>query len=50
MSTVQKTWFFFKQFFRTANHELLEITDLTVKDAGMHHVNMIHNVVAGIQE
>ena len=50
MPTTQKTWVRFKQFFRTYHQELRETSDLTVEDAGMHHANMVRNVVAGIQE
>ena len=38
----------FREFFRTLHCELRETTDLTVQDAGMHHLNMVHNVVAGL--
>ena len=47
---VKKTWVSFRQFFRTSHRELRETYDLTVEDARMHHVNMLHNVVSGIQE
>ena len=50
MPTVQKTWVGFKQFFWTAHRELQETTDLTVQYFGMHHANMVRNVVAGLQE
>ena len=50
MKTVQKTWVSFKKFFWTAHRELQEKSDLTVEDAGMHHANMVRNVVAGLHE
>ena len=40
----------FQQFFRTSHRELIETSDLTVEDAGMHHTNMVRDVVAGLQE
>ena len=33
-----------------AHRELQERTDLTVQDAGMHHTDMVRNVVAGPKE
>ena len=36
--------------FWTAHRELQETTDLTVQYFGMHHANMVRNVVAGLQE
>ena len=48
MPAIKKTWVRFKHFFLTACLELREISDLTVEDAGMHHANMVRNVVAGI--
>ena len=45
----QKTWVWFKHFFRTAHQELRETTDLTVQDSGMNHANMVRDVVAGPQ-
>ena len=50
MPAVQKTWVSFKQFFRTSHRELQKTSDLTVEDAGMHHANMVCDVVAGLQE
>ena len=50
MPAIQKTWVQFKQFFRTSHQELREMSDLTVEDAGMHHTNMVRDVVAGLQE
>ena len=50
MSTVQKTWVVFKQFFWTAHQELRETMDLTVQDVGMNHMNIVRNVVVGLQE
>ena len=32
------------------HRELRETIDLTVQDAGMHHANMVRDVVAGLQE
>ena len=37
MLTIQKPWVDLKQFFQKAHHKLRKTTDLTVKDAGMHH-------------
>ena len=50
MTTVHRTLVKFKQFFRTAHQELRETSNLTVEDFGMHHTNMVHDVVAGLQE
>ena len=50
MSTIQKIWVGFRQFFWTAHEELCRTTDLTVKDAGMHHANMVCNVVTRMQK
>ena len=50
MQTVQKMWVGFKKLFRTMHRELRETIDLTVQDAGMHHANMVRDVVAGLQE
>ena len=50
MSTVQKTWFGFKQFFWTTHQELRKTTDLTIQDAGMHHMNMVSDVSLVLQE
>ena len=50
MSTVQKTCVGFKQFLRMAHRELREITDIFVQDEEMHHANIVHYVVAGLQE
>ena len=43
-------WVGFKQFFRTTHSELRDKTDMTVQDEGMHHVNIVCSVVAGLQE
>ena len=43
-------WVRFKQFFLTAHQELQETSDLIMEDAGMHHANMVRDVVAGLQE
>ena len=50
MPAIQKTWVRSKQFFRTYHQELRETSDITVEDAGMHHANMVRDVVAGLQE
>ena len=50
MPKIQKTWVGFKQFFWTAHRKLWETTKLTVQVVGMHHTNMVRNVVAGLQE
>ena len=50
MSVVQKMWVGFKQFFWTGHQELRDTTDLIVQDTGMHHSNMVRNVVSGLQE
>ena len=50
MATMKNNWVSFKHFLRTAYHELRETTDITVQDAGMHHVNMVRGVVTGLQE
>ena len=47
---VDKTWANFKTHFRTANKELRATTDLTAQDAGMHHANMVRDVVAALQD
>ena len=36
--------------FFTAHRELRETSDITVEDSGMHHYNMVRDVVAGLQE
>ena len=50
MPTVQKMWFGFKLFFRTAHRELQDTTYFTVQDVGMHHANMVCDVVSELQE
>ena len=47
---VDKTWANFKTHFRTANKELRATTNLTAQDAGMHHANMVRDVVAALQD
>ena len=47
---IQKKWVLFKQFFWTSHRDLRETSNLTVEDAVMHHVNMVRNFVAGLQE
>ena len=48
--TVQKTLVGFKHFFRTAYLKLRETAYLAMQDAGMHHANMVRDVVAVLQE
>ena len=50
MPEIHETWLPFKQFSRMSHQDLREASDLTVEDAVMHHSNMIHNVVTGLQE
>ena len=50
MTKVQRTWVSSKQFFRIAHRELRETSDLTVEDNGMHHANMVRDVVSGLHE
>ena len=50
MSTVQQTWVGCKQLFLTAHHELRETIYLTIQGVGIYHTNMVHDVVAGLQE
>ena len=50
MPAIQKTWVPFKQFFWTSHRELIETSDLTIEDTGMHNDNTVRNVVAGLQE
>ena len=50
MLEIHKTWVRLKQFFRTFHRELIETSNLTVENAGMHHTNMVRNFVAGLQE
>ena len=50
MTTVQGKWVRFKQFFQKSHQELRETSDLTVEYPGMHHVNMVSDVVAVLQE
>ena len=40
----------FQAVFWTAHRKLRETTDLTVQDAGMHHANLVSDVVAVLQE
>ena len=47
---VDKTWANFKMHFRTAHKELRATTDLTAQDTGIHHANMVRDVVASLQE
>ena len=47
---VDKTWATFKTHFRTAHTELRATTNLTAQDAGMHHANMVRDVVVALQE
>ena len=50
MLEIQKTWDRFKQFFLTSHREMRDTSDITIKDTGMHHANMVHYVVAELQE
>ena len=50
MPEMHKTWMQFKQFYRTSHRELREKSYLIVEDAGMHHSNMVRDVVVGLQE
>ena len=36
--------------FQMVHRELRDTTDLAVQDAVMHHVNMVHDAVAVLQE
>ena len=47
---VNKTWANFKTHFRTAHKDLRATTDITAQDAGMHHTNMVRDVVSALQE
>ena len=49
MPELQKTWVRYKQFFRTSHREMREKFDLAVEEVGVHHANMMRNVVAGLQ-
>ena len=40
----------FYTFFWTSHRELRETSDITVEDAGMHHANMVFDVVAELQK
>ena len=50
MPEIQKTWVRFKQFFCTYHQEPRERSNHTVENAGMHHANMVRNVIIGLQE
>ena len=50
ITELQNTWVRFKQFFCTSHQDLRETYDLTVEESGMHHANMVRDVVTGIQE
>ena len=50
MPAIHKTWVGSKQFFSAMHSELRETTDLNVQESGMHHADMVRNVVEGIQE
>ena len=47
---VDKTWANFRTHFHTAHNELHANTVITAQDAGMHHNNMVRDVVAALQE
>ena len=36
--------------FRTSHQELRETSNITVEDSGMHHANMMRNIIAGPHE
>ena len=50
MTSVLKTWVGFKQFYQTAHRELRETSDLAIEESGMHHANIVLNVVTGLQK
>ena len=50
MLEIKKTWVQFKQNLQTSHGELRETSNITVEDAGIHHANMVRNIVAEIQE
>ena len=45
---IQKMWVRFKHFFWTSHQKLRETSNITVEDTGMHHANMVRDVVAGL--
>ena len=47
---VDKTWDNFKTHFCTAHKELHATTNLMAQDAGIHHANMVRDVVAALRE
>ena len=47
---VDKMWAKFKTHFRRSHKELRATTNLTAQDAGMHHANMVHDVLAALQD
>ena len=47
---VDKMWPNLKTHFCTAHKELRSTINLTAQDAGMHHANMVREVVAALQE
>ena len=50
MLIFQKMGVGFKHFFGTAYYELQETTDITIQETGIHHTNIVRNVVRVIQE
>ena len=48
MPAIQETWVRFKTFFWKDHQELQETFNITVEDAGMHHANMVRDVVLGL--
>ena len=50
MPESQKAWVRFKNLLRAFNQDLIETSYFTGEDAGMHHANMVSNVVAGLHE
>ena len=45
-----KTWINFKNLFNKYHRRLLPVTDITSKEVGVHHSNMVHDAVTRIQE
>ena len=49
MTIVQKMWVVFKKKWKS-HQDLRETSDITIENAGVHHANMVRDVVAGVQE
>ena len=47
---VNKTWATLKTHFRKSHKMLRATTDLAAQDAGMHHANMVYDVVAALHD